>query len=157
MTKKEVKEYLEKNANKSVYVADEFVKKGYGQTVGGYHNVARKRNVANPTQKWHFTVPYYEHQKNVNKNPTYSRLHCPELLIWIAEVAGLNKTVYNKAVEYIINFEEKNQLKETQKNGKYIQSIEKEFKNLLHIYEIQKIINSSSDWTEVMNKVALIK
>ena len=157
MTIKEVKEYLEKNANESVYIADELTKQGYGQTTGEYHDEARKLNVSDPTQKWHFTVSYYNNIKNVEGNPTYTRLHCPELLIWIAEVAGLNKTILSRAKEYLIAFEEKNHLNGTEKDGDYIQSIEKEFKNLLHINEINKIISDSMDWTEVMNKVGLIK
>ncbi len=157
MTKKEVKEYLEKNANESVYKADELSKDGYGQTVGGYHDEARKRNVENPTQKWHFTVSYYEYTKNVERTPTYNRLHCPELLIWIAEVAGLNEAIILRVKDILINFENENHLKGKEKNGRYITPIEKDFKKALHINEINRIIRDSKNWTDVMEKVSSIK
>lgn len=157
MTKRAVKEYLEKHATQSVYIADELTMKGYGQTTGEYHKKARKRNIANPTQKWHFTVSYYENIKNVEKSPTYNLLHCPELLIWIAEVAGLNQAILSSARDCVIDFEEKNDLKGAVKGGLYIKPIEKELKTILHINEINRIIKNSTDWTEVMNKVGSIK
>lgn len=157
MTNREVKEFLEKNANETVYIADKLTRDGYGQTKGGYHDVARQHNIVNPTQKWHFTVAYYENKKNVEGSPTYSSLYCPELLIWIAEVAGLNEDILIEARDFIIDFEETNHLKGTEKGANYLGSVGIKFKELLHIYEINNIIKDAIDWNEVIAKVSQIK
>ncbi|MCD7810848.1 MAG: hypothetical protein LUG91_03185 [Ruminococcus sp.] len=157
MTIKEVNDYLKKNANKDEYEADKLVNDGYGQTKGGYRDNAQKFNIKDITQKWHFTESYYKSIKDTNKKPTFFYLRCPELLIWIAEVAGLNNDLIQKAIDHVKKFEKGNNLVGTEKSGNYFCSGLQDLKNILHIYELNKIIGESVNWDEVIEKSAAIK
>lgn len=157
MTKKEINEYLSANANESNYKADKLTREGYGQTIGAYHNNAKKIGMSNPTQKWHFTVSYFEYMGDVDSNPTYYSLKCPELLIWIAEVVGLSEKIIDRAIVLLKNYECDNGLVGKEKGTNCFKPIIGELKKILHITEINKILCDSVSWSEVTEKVGLIK
>ena len=157
MTKKEVNEYLTQNAIKTDYKADILTREGHGQTIGAYHNEAKKQGVDKPTQKWHFTVSYYENIKNVDAKPTYYRLHCPELLIWIAEVSGLNDRLIDETIDFIKRFENGREMRGKDKGTDFFYAIEPVIKDLLRMDDINNIIKNAENWDEVIEKVNVLK
>lgn len=136
------------------YVADQLVKEGYGQTCGGYYNnTTINRESAEPNQKLHF-LNYYGNDKK-DKYPSYNQLHCPQLILWIAEVAGVKEEKLFAAKKCIINYED-NCAKDLIKNGSYLKSgdgVEKKFKDILNMTSVNRIIKESSCWEEVCEKV----
>jgi len=96
--------------------------------------------LAEPNQKLHFTN-YYMNSK---------------IMLWIAEIAGLNDRHLNSAYDFIVTFEEENKLKQNQKGGDYLEDyegVEEEFKNILKIYNINTIIKNSNSWIDVLSEV----
>ena len=159
MTKKQINEHLLKNATEVEYKADKLTKEGYGQTIGGYHETARKKGIRKEeplSQKWHFTVSYYEYMKNIDTKPTYSQLKCPELLIWIAEVTGLKDSLIDEAIALVKDFEDKNHSVGQKKGADYFAPIIGELKKTLHIQEINRVLGDALNWEEASAKVRLI-
>jgi len=157
MIKKEVNEYLKKYAKESDYKADIFTKEGYGQTIGAYHEVAKKCGIINPTQKWHFTESYFKYMSKTDDKPTYNRLHCPELMIWIAEVSGLNDRMIDETINYIKKYEDEKNMRGKGKNGGFFAPIEPVIKDMLRMSDINSIISDSVCWEDVVCKVSKLK
>ena len=143
-----IKYYEHKNASGDELICDIMVKNGLGQTTGGYFDEARRpewnikieRESANPSQEYHFREYYIEnHKTNHIKNgvPSYYRLFCPQLLMYIAEVAGLPKKLLLDAYQYLRSYEERNHLIYSPKNARYLPAdVLKEYKRLLCIRQI---------------------
>ncbi|MGB4661872.1 MAG: hypothetical protein WBI07_22045, partial [Mobilitalea sp.] len=71
------------------YISDLCVKQGYGQSYGGYLKTCKNDDIklAEPSQKEHF-LNYYGDK--AEKLPTYYYLRCPQLLLFISEIAGVS-------------------------------------------------------------------
>lgn len=105
MTVKEIINYFE-NAKEHYEISDEFVKSGYQQYKSrGYMQYAKKVGhiidiqIAEPNQRWHFFESYILRSfaddtitLDNDFSLCYNKLLCPELLLWIAEAAGIDKT-----------------------------------------------------------------
>lgn len=115
MTVKEVIEYF-KNAEDHYHkAADKFVSDGYHQSENtGYMKYAKSLGLtidaekAEPNQKWHLLESYIQLALDDEKNSMtletpfskrYCRLSCPELLLWIAEAAGVDDQKVEQASE----------------------------------------------------------
>ncbi len=157
MTKKEVNEYLKQFAEERDYKADKFTEEGYGQTIGAYHEEAKKCGIIKPTQKWHFTESYFNYISNIDNKPTYYQLHCPELMIWIAEVAGLNGSMIDETIIFIKKYEDERNMKCKNKDGIFFAPIEPVIKDMLRMSDINHIISESGCWEDVVNKVSKLK
>lgn len=103
---------MHRNRNDDELFCDMMVKDGFGQTVGGYFEVAEypkyKRKIkidrsnAEPSQAFHFFEYYIDDKKMiVHKKPSYNSLKCPQLIMYIAEMAGLNRQILLKCLEFI--------------------------------------------------------
>lgn len=79
MTNQEIYDYIENNIKDHLegneeYVADQYVKEGYGQICGGYFVEAYKKDKeirkssAEPSQKWHLLHAYYDVKKETKEN-----------------------------------------------------------------------------------------
>lgn len=148
-----IKELECKNLVKTQY-SEQCVKEGYGQTCGGYLNQCKKSAV-NPidiSQTMHF-ITYYGTKPD--KMPTYQYLRCPQLLLFIAENAGLQKKYLVKGYEIVKKYEDDNKLKFTNKNANYMwgQQAFRNFKLELHVKDLVKIIKESSNWKDVVAQV----
>ncbi|MBR3591244.1 MAG: hypothetical protein IKL46_00080 [Clostridia bacterium] len=138
------------------FIADECVKDGYGQTCGGYLSL---KNVepTHITQKDHF-LSYYDNLGRKDNKPTFQYLRCPQLLLFIAEIAGMPtiKEAYNMLKEY----EKYNGLYQTDKSGNYLwgrkDKFLSKFKEKLGIYSLVKIINKANNWDEVKKETEKI-
>lgn len=140
---------------KEEYIADTCVSAGYGQNCGGYLEVTSKKETASrPSEKEHF-LSYYGREEIAEKNPTYQYLRCPQLLLFIAEVAGVSKEKLEKAYCILKDYEDKNKVKEKEKSGNYIWREDefRAFKLQLQISDVVKIIKVSKDWDEVVKEV----
>lgn len=77
----------------------------YRQKENGYIKKAKEACIeinikkAEPNQKWHLLTSYYDESSDRNKDAKacYNRLKCPELLLWIAEAAGIDSKIVNMA------------------------------------------------------------
>ena len=128
-----IKEYKHRNLNDDELVCDMMVKGGFGQTVGGYFEVAEypkyKRKIdpsnAEPSQAFHFFEYYIDDKKNnrSEKKPSYSSLKCPQLIMYIAEMAGLNRRILLECLEFIKKIENNANLVDTEKKGNYLEKI----------------------------------
>lgn len=162
-----------KNPYEKELVCDQIVIEGLGQTKGGYFETACEprynkqviREKAEPSQQFHFFSYYIDYidpkKKNRSaKKPTYASLKCPQLIMYVAEMAGLDAKFVDKAFNFLKDFEEKRGLKETEKGATYLEKIEgnpsEVFKDILHISEIQTIITKSSSYEEIVGKVSLL-
>jgi len=147
MTNKEVCNYISKIENVNDFYAEQLVREGYGQNIGGYlaENTNRK-----PTQQEHF-ISYYQNKEKV----TYQYLRCPQLLIFIAEAAGLSKERIKNACSHLKDYENNKKIKCENKNGNYIwrKCILRCIKSDIEISNIVKIIKESNTWDEVQEKV----
>lgn len=109
------------NKEEHYEISDDFVMSGYQQKDGGYIERAKKENVdvnykiAEPNQKWHLLCSYipklYFNDKKMSYNEvknkcnediklnirSFNFLQCPELLLWMAEAAGIDKDLIIKA------------------------------------------------------------
>ena len=101
VTARQMAEFLSKK-NEHYPLSDEFIER-YQQDDGGYIDNAKKAGIVvdktlhSPNQKWHFfeswfypsiedgTLTYEDKASSV----IYSRLKCPELLLWIMEACGV--------------------------------------------------------------------
>ena len=105
MNNREVCEYVkgldaQKNDMGKEYIAEKCVSEGYGQTCGGY---LKGKNINAFSQKEHF-LSYYGSEKKKDKLPSYSYLRCPQLLLFIAEIAGMPKEKLEEAYNIIIKY-----------------------------------------------------
>ncbi len=158
-----VVDYFKSNNKGEELRSDQIVKHGLGQTIGGYfdeaqhphwHNEQNKKiwetetyydtQSAKPSQYFHFYEYYVENRLQSGKDkklPTYPWLKCPQLLMYIAEVAGLDSKRLDDAYEFLEKVEKERNLKGTEKSAKYLKSEElKDYKKLLCISTINKII-----------------
>jgi hypothetical protein len=109
MTYEEIIEYY-KDKPEHLSISDCFVKAGYQQASGGYIKYAAKVGktidfkIAEPDQRWHLIESYAlrrlkKYKAGVIKDNVfrYHRLKCPELLLWMAEAAGVDKSTIQTA------------------------------------------------------------
>ena len=88
--------------------SDEFIER-YQQTSGGYIDYAKECGIVvdptlhSPNQKWHFFSSWLEYgQIDTSldaKDRIYTRLQCPELLLWIYEAMGVDPNKVRNAKE----------------------------------------------------------
>lgn len=84
-------------------ISDQFVKAEYGQKKNGYINKAKKANKtiscedAEPDQRWHFLESYASTLDAKADAKTAYRVVCPELLLWMAEAAGVDSKIVAEA------------------------------------------------------------
>lgn len=128
------------------YVCELCVDEGYGQTCGGY----LESNATISTQKEHF-LGYYGGGDKVERAPSYHFLRCPQLLLFIAEIAGVSRKRVEDAYEKLKKYEEEEGKKNTDKNGNYIwgKQILRDIKEQLCISAVVKILKESTSWDEV--------
>ncbi len=168
MTHQELYDFIKNNINDHTnkngkpYFADKYVQSGYGQIKGGYFNEAYIRDKeihmckAEPSQKWHLLVSYYDYKIensliNMNEPANLFRIQCPQLMIWIAEIAGLNSKILENAINNAIIYEKT-------KLTKNSRLIKKDVLNKdLFWKEITNFIKLEKTWQDVVNKVKLIK
>ena len=138
------------------YIADKCVKEGYGQNCGGYLGSGSKKDskVAGQSEKEHF-LSYYGREEIAEKNPTYQYLRCPQLLLFIAEAAGVSEENLKKAYCLLKDYENKKGIKDKEKNGSYMWRGPElgEIKRQLQISNVVKIIRASRDWAGVVKEV----
>ena len=164
-----------RNRNDDELVCDMMDKEGLGQTVGGYFEVAKypkykriiDRSEAEPSQAFHFFEYYIDDEKNKrsDKKSSYNSLKCPQLIMYIAEMAGLDRQILIECLKYIRETEESKSVTGMPKGGGYLEKIKlndnenrlKEFKKKIHISEIQSIISKGTSYEEVVQKVSLIE
>lgn len=161
MTNQQVYEYISGLSEHKMdcdYFADQYVKDGYGQVKGGYFAIAKKtdgvvisQEEAEPNQKWHMIDSYYkgkiENGFDMQTPATLGRIMCPQLMLWIAEIAGLKEPYLEKAISEAIDYEDNHKTKDSRK-------IKTVLKGPLHWDEITQIIRFAEDWKEVKNKVS---
>ncbi|MCI1673529.1 MAG: hypothetical protein LKI34_04860 [Bifidobacterium tibiigranuli] len=159
MNNREVCEYIStvephKNNEGKEYISDLCVKEGYGQTCGGYLKDCEKKGMksAEPSQKEHF-LDYYGDKGE--KSPTYYFLRCPQLLLFIAEIAGLSSERLENAFEILKAYENSENLRNKEKNGNYIweRQVFRDFKSQMCISDVVRIIRKAKDWDGVKDKV----
>lgn len=162
------------NPNGGELVCDQMVKEGLGQTVGGYFEVANypkykrsiDKEIAEPSQAFHFFEYYIDDNKNnrSNNKPSYACLKCPQLIMYIAEMAGLKREILLECLDFIRKIEEDANLVGTEKGGAYLEIMKSnnngnrlsELKEKIHISDIQNIISDEKDYKEIVRKVSLI-
>ena len=103
VTMRDIEQFL-KDKREHYPLSDEFIEK-YQQTSGGYIDLAKKtagmvvdKEKHEPNQKWHFfeswLYPSIEDEtltwEDSAQNRVYSKLLCPELLLWIYEACGVD-------------------------------------------------------------------
>jgi len=169
-----IKKYNEhKNPDDGDLFCDQMVKEGLGQTVGGYFDIAKKtkynkiidNSIAEPSQAFHFQEYYIDNENNKGKNPTYSSLKCPQLIMYIAEMAGLKREILVYSLKLIRTIEEEKNLVGKDKGGGYLEKLKlddgtnelSEFKNKIHIAEINDIIKQASSYKEITDAVSKIE
>lgn len=135
------------------YISDLCVKQGYGQSSGGYLKTCKRYDIklAEPSQKEHF-LNYYSDK--AESPPTYYYLRCPQLLLFIAEIAGVSSKSIKKAYTILMDYENDNELKNKEKNGNYMWGKQafRDFKSKIHISEVVKIISDAQNWDEVRER-----
>lgn len=96
------------NKDEHYPISDSFIE-NYQQKDGGYiafaiqtgHKVDRKTH--EPNQKWHLLESYILVkiiQTNGNINFKLGVLKCPELILWMAEAAGIDDKIIKEAASY---------------------------------------------------------
>lgn len=122
MTLENLRNYLE-TAKEKYPISTEFTK-NYQQSPAnknGYvyyaweHGLSICKKTADPSQKWHFLEAYTglllaDPSNNITQSTDariiYNRIRCPELLLWLAEAAGIKPEKVQKcaaAAKEIIN------------------------------------------------------
>lgn len=143
------RQHEHENANGEMYVCDILVNAGYGQTTGGY----RERQVCDrPSQKTHF-LKYYGNKGE--KNPAFYYLRCPELLLFICELAGVPRDTLEVAAKVISDYEDEYELLNTAKSGNYVwgKQVFRDFKKELKLTSVVRIIRTESEWIDVRSKI----
>ncbi len=87
---------LDVSEAQSPWYADQFHARGFGQTNGEYGSVA---------QIAHF-VSYYQNERRQEQKPSYNQLLCPELMLFVAELAGAPRRVLTQAADIISAYEQ---------------------------------------------------
>lgn len=154
MKNRDVCDYVKTiDPQKDNYIADFCVKEGYGQSCGGYLKDCNKKYMS---QKEHFLNYYGDKTEAL---PTYDSLRCPQLLLFIAEIAGVSKESLEKAYEIVKNYEDDNKLKDTEKDGNYMwgKPAFRKFKSKIHISAIVKIIIEADNWDVVRERTMKLK
>ena len=72
---------------------------------------------------------------------------CPQLMLWIAEIAGLDKDIIRKAMEAAINYEKVNNTKDSRMIKKQV------LQDALYWKKITKVIKESNNWDDVILRV----
>ncbi len=104
----EMQEFINffKDKNDHYEISDSFASdERYRQRCGGYIKNAKVAQIeiniknAEPNQKWHLLTSYYDEISDCKKDAEtcYNRLKCPELLLWIADAAGIDSEIVSKA------------------------------------------------------------
>lgn len=163
-----------RNRSDDELVCDMMVKEGLGQTVGGYFEAAEDpkykriidKSKAEPSQAFHFFEYYIDDENNnrSDKKPSYNSLKCPQLIMYIAEMAGLDRQILLECLEFIKKIEENARLVDAKKEGNYLEKIKlnncdnclKEYRTMIHIREIQNIISKETSYEKIVNRVSLI-
>lgn len=147
-------DHVEKVDSTQFTVASDFVKLGYGQTVGGYMTSGDER----PDQKEHF-INYYKDK--TDRTPSFTNLWCPELMLFIAEILGLNREYIEEARDYVMTIEDKYELRGKDKGATYLsfkdetgENVLVNFKKKLKIYEINKILRECANLEEALRKIS---
>ncbi len=121
MNNREVCEYIKTidllQNHKERYFSEICVEEGYGQTCGGYLTSGKTLS-----QKDHF-LQYYGREDMAEKMPSYTYLRCPQLLLFIAEAAGVSREKIENAYNELKQYEDKNHLHKTEKHGSYLREI----------------------------------
>jgi len=149
---KSILNYIQNIDVSKYHLAEDFVKEGYGQTTGGYLSNTKDH----PSQLEHFVNYYCD---KIEKMPTFASLWCPELIIFISEILGVKKEYIIKASEMVKNFEDDNNLKNTQKNATYLtfrstnSRILKEFKETIKIYDVNDILKKTTSIEEAIRQI----
>nr|WP_308743435.1 hypothetical protein [uncultured Anaerocolumna sp.] len=160
MNNREVCEYVNtlephNNNNGEEYISDLCVKQGYGQSCGGYLKTCKKDDIklAEPSQKQHF-LNYYGDKCMAEKLPTYYYLRCPQLLLFIAEIAGVSRENLKNAYTIVKEYENANKIRNKEKNANYMwrKQAFRDFKLKIHISEVVRIIRTAENWEEVRNR-----
>ncbi len=137
------------------YIADECVRKGYGQTCGGYLSLKNTKPTF-ITQKAHF-LSYYDNLDMQSNRPTFHFLRCPQLLLFIAEFSGVPESKIKDAYKLLKEYEKNNGLYKTNKSGNYLwdrnDGFLSKFKGKLGIYSLAKTIDKASNWDEVKEQI----
>lgn len=108
-----------------------------------------------PPQKEHF-LNFYGKKDKEEKLPSYYYLRCPQLLLFIAEIAGVSKERLEDAYGMVKAYEDGNNLRNKQKNGNYMWGRQefRDFKTKLQITALVKIIRQAKRWDDVKEQVA---
>ncbi len=104
----EMQEFIDffKDKNAHYKTSDSFASDlRYRQKKGGYIKKAKDMHIeidiekAEPNQKWHLLISYYDELIDCKKDAKncYNRLLCPELLLWMADAAGIESEIVEKA------------------------------------------------------------
>lgn len=144
------------------YFADQYVKLKYGQVKGGYFAIAKKadgvvisQEEAEPSQKWHMIDSYYKKKIDngfdMQTPASLGRIMCPQLMLWIAEVAGLKSRILEQAMLGAIKYEDKNGPVKCSELKRAV------LKEALHWGTITQIIKEASCWDDVVIKVSNIE
>ena len=97
--------YFDKNEHYPI--SDEFIE-GYQQKNGGYITYAKKTGhiiypkLKEPNQKWHLFESYCPYKLKDKKSTNFKigTIKCPELLLWMAEAAGVASEYVKEASDY---------------------------------------------------------
>lgn len=142
-----------KNSIEEEYVSDLCVKQGYGQSCGGYLKTCKKDEIklSEPSQKEHFLNYYGDKAEQL---PTYYYLRCPQLLLFIAEIAGVSSKSLEDAYEIVRDYENANKLRNKDKNANYMWGKQafRDFKSQIHISDVVRIIRNAENWDEVRER-----
>ena len=105
MNNREVCEYIKTidllQNHKERYFSEICVEEGCGQTCGGYLTSGKTLS-----QKDHF-LQYYGREDMAEKMPSYTYLRCPQLLLFIAEAAGVSREKIESAYNELKQYEDK--------------------------------------------------
>lgn len=121
MTFGEIIEFYE--GKEEIYcVSCSFVSSGNHQKKGGYIYDAKKAREIALNQRDHF-IKAYASDKNKADKFYYGRIKCPELLLWLAEAADVDRETIRKAGEEAVDIITKEERWARNKAGKAIRDI----------------------------------
>ena len=132
-----------------IFQADEIVKEGHGQNRGGYIDSQGRE----ASQKEHF-LHYYKDKEKV----TYAYLRCPQLIIFIAEIAGAKEIWLSNAIAILKRYDAAyDKVNASARNGNYFWGKPefREFKNALHFQNICMWIKRYETLQQVIEQINL--